>query len=156
LLSYTQKNLFDPLGITPEVWAQDLNGYYLGDGELRLRPQDLAKFGLLILRGGKWDGKSVVSTEWVRNATAIQVPEARGPHTSYGFQFWVINVGGHRVIKAAGYGGQRCWIIPSLDMVVVITSEPLTPDNDPDAILGQWIIPSVERSEDEKVKVFDK
>jgi CubicO group peptidase (beta-lactamase class C family) len=54
-----------------------------------------------------------------------------------------MNVGGYRVIRAAGYGGQRCWIIPSLDLVAVITSEPIQPDNNPEAILGQWIIPSI-------------
>ncbi len=137
------------MGITPEFWAQDLQGYYLGDGELRLRPQDLAKFGLLILRGGGWEGKSIVSTEWIRKATSIHVPIARGPHTSYGFQFWILNVQGHRVIEAHGYGGQRCVIIPSLDLVCVITAEPVTPEVLPDAFIGQWIIPAVEGKKNE-------
>ena len=144
LLSYAQKNLFDPLGIAPEVWAQDLNGYYLGDSELRLRPQDFAKFGLLILRGGEWEGKTIVSEEWIRRATDIQIPIAHGPHSAYGYQFWVFNVKGHRVSHARGYAGQKCVIIPSLDIVCVMTSESVLPEIDPGFIIGQWIIPSVE------------
>lgn len=148
LLTFSKEHLFDPLEIEPEFWMTDLNGYYTGDSELRLTSRDFAKFGLLILRGGKWQEKQLVSKEWLQKATSPIVPVANGPQSAYGYQFWIQNIRGHRAIVAKGYGGQRCWIVPSLDLVCVVTSEPITPDNDPDVIIGEWIIPAVENFND--------
>lgn len=143
LFSFADKNLFQPLGIEPESWAKDLNGYYLGDSELRLKPKDLAKIGLLILKQGKWEGESIVSKEWIDKLTSVHIKEAGGPQIAYGYQTWIRNIGGNKVILLLGHGGQFCAVVPTLNLVCVITSEPLSPEIDADLILGEYIIPSV-------------
>lgn len=142
LLGYADEYLFGPLGIEPESWVRDPQGYYWGMSGLRLRPRDTAKLGLLVLRGGVWDGQQIVSTAWLREATAIHTQDS--PQEAYGYQWPLYNIRGHHMIMARGFGGQQLAMIPSLDLVVVITSETLIPDNDPETIIGQWIVPAVE------------
>jgi CubicO group peptidase (beta-lactamase class C family) len=109
--------LFEPLGITDVEW------YRLGRlnlpsaaGGLRLRPRDLAKIGQLILQHGSWNGKQVVPASWIAAATAPQLTV--GPY-SYGYQFWLGRSGTVPWVAAMGLGGQRLFIIPALDLVVV-------------------------------------
>lgn len=141
LLSFADEYLFDPLGIEPETWVRDPQGYFWGFSGLRLRARDISKLGLLMLRGGEWDGLQIVSTEWLREATAIYAQDS--PHERFGYQWRLFNIRGHRTILAFGYGGQRVAIIPSLDLVVVITSETQRPEDQPETIIGHWIVPAV-------------
>jgi hypothetical protein len=85
-------------------------------GGLRLRPRDLAKIGQLILQHGAWNGKRLVSASWIETATMPQI-HAFGP--SYGYQFWVGRSGAVHWVAAMGLGGQRLFIVPDLDLVVV-------------------------------------
>jgi CubicO group peptidase (beta-lactamase class C family) len=98
---------------------------YMGGG-LRLRPRDELKLGELYLSGGMWNGRRVVSQDWVQQSTTAY--SAFGPQTNYdapheyGFA-WHINhlhVGDRvfRVYSAGGNGGQIIMVIPELDMVV--------------------------------------
>ena len=117
-----QEVLFDPLGIVQSEWIHFDNGDTMAGGGLRLRPRDLAKIGQLVLAHGAWHGKQVVSAEWIAASTA--------PHLNtetmyfYGYQWWLGRslAGGRQVdwIAARGYGGQRLFIVPSQDIVVVV------------------------------------
>jgi CubicO group peptidase (beta-lactamase class C family) len=93
-------------------------------GGLQLRSVDLAKLGQLYLNGGRWEGKQVISPEWVRRSIA--------PHASaresieYGYLWWLqkFNVDG-RVVPTygmAGSGGNKVFVLPEQDAVVVITT----------------------------------
>ena len=87
---------------------------------LRLRPRDMAKLGQLYLDNGKWQGRQVVSTAWLQESAKPRLS------SSYGYQWWTgLSVVGEKVverIEARGWGGQRIFIVPSSDLVVVVTA----------------------------------
>jgi CubicO group peptidase (beta-lactamase class C family) len=118
-----QELLFDPLGISDVAWVR-----YTGNGEpvaasgLAMRPRDLAKLGQLVLNRGMWAGRQVVSAAWI---DASITPQIQGSQLYfYGYQWWLgrslVNL--HQIDWAVGYGlgGQRLYIVPQLDMVVLV------------------------------------
>jgi hypothetical protein len=76
---------------------------------MKMTPHDMAKLGYLFLKDGQWDGRQIVSAEWVEAAT-------RG--NSYGYLWWLKPSGTY---YACGVGGQEIWVLPNRDMVVVMT-----------------------------------
>jgi CubicO group peptidase (beta-lactamase class C family) len=114
--------LLDPLGITDTEWIHFDNGDPMAGGGLRLRARDLAKIGQLVLTHGAWNGKQVVSADWIAQSTAPRL-NAYSMYF-YGYQWWLGRslVDGRQVdwIAGRGYGGQRLFIIPSLDIVMVV------------------------------------
>ena len=114
-------DLFTPLGIADVEWAHLPSGQVSPYG-LRMRPRDLVKLGQLVLNHGAWNGAQVVPADWIATATA---PQINGPGAYfYGFQFWLGRslVRGREIDWAAGwgYGGQRLFIVPSLDLVALV------------------------------------
>ena len=93
----------------------------------RLSARDLARFGLLYLRGGRWGENQVLPESWVRESTRAHSTTGRSGTTSgYGYMWWVTTrsgVRGRRIpigtFTAIGHGGQRLAIIPSIDTVLV-------------------------------------
>jgi len=83
-------------------------------------PRELAKFGLLYLRNGRWNGRQLVPAAWVEASMANKV-DAGAPY-SYGYDFWLRDIAGHHVAMAWGFGGQMIYIIKDLDLVVVMTT----------------------------------
>ena len=117
-----QSLLFDPLGITSAEWARYANGDPIAASGLRMRPRDLVKIGELVLRHGVWQGKQIVPAAWIAEATT---PQIQGSMLYfYGYQFWL----GRSLVQkrevdwvlGLGYGGQRLFIVPDLDLVVLI------------------------------------
>ncbi len=72
-LDFARKYLFEPLGIREVKWLADPQGVTRGWAELKLSPRDAAKIGYLFLNKGQWEGKQVVSREWVEQATQRQI-----------------------------------------------------------------------------------
>ena len=126
----------------PVGWPRAPQGYHVGSTFLRLPARDLAKFGYLYLNGGRWDGTQVVPAEYVAASTRPQSDPTMGPGR-YGYQWWVTNETGHDSFRAMGYGGQLIQVIPELDLVVVITSEPDQAHSDPANLIGTTIVPAV-------------
>src|SRR5262245_33017257 len=96
---------------------------------LRLRPRDMAKIGELVLRKGMWNGRRVVSEAWIEESTqARPTNESFGMSWNplYGYQWWMGKsaVGDHAIswIAGIGLGGQRIYIAPAYDLIVVITA----------------------------------
>jgi CubicO group peptidase (beta-lactamase class C family) len=125
LRAYLMPRLFEPLGIAEPRWETDPRGRRTGGFGLSLTTEDIAKFGLLCLQDGAWEGRQLLPTGWVAQATAKQVDTDRfapGTHpewlSGYGFQFWRNSVGGYR---ADGAHGQYCVVLPEHDLVVVLT-----------------------------------
>ncbi|MBN2416009.1 serine hydrolase [bacterium] len=132
LMSFGKEHLFGPLGIEPGYWQADWEGNCLGFSDLHLSVQDLARFGLLYLNNGVYNGAQIVPAEWVkesltiysRNAWPFRVGKNWGDN-AYGFQWWSIKAGHYRYSLAWGHGGQQIALIPELNMAIVLTVDPL-------------------------------
>jgi CubicO group peptidase (beta-lactamase class C family) len=123
LVEFANEVLFGPLGITKFEWTKmPANGELAAASGLRLRPRDMAKIGEIVLRKGIWNGHRVVSGSWVEQSIRAG-PDER---TLYGYQWWIGSaaVGDQATswIAGIGLGGQRIYIIPAYDLVVVITA----------------------------------
>jgi CubicO group peptidase (beta-lactamase class C family) len=100
--------------------VESVSGGTRWGGGLWMNSLDLARFGLLILNGGSWKGKQLVSRQWMRDATT---PSAHGP--DYGYLWW-LNTRGKQwphgpqsSFAAIGNGGNIIWIDPDHDVVLV-------------------------------------
>jgi CubicO group peptidase (beta-lactamase class C family) len=125
---FAAESLFGPLGITAFEWQMMPNQVVFASGDLRLRPRDMAKIGLLFLQSGTWAGDTVVSEGWIQVATGRHVVTT-GPHAwadgyGYGWWHWDLSSGGenHPAYLASGWGGQWIVVIPRHNLVFVSTA----------------------------------
>ena len=122
---YAEEKLFGPIGIDEYYWKITPDGEVDSEGGLYLSTHDLARIGYLMLRGGEWDGRQVVSEEWVRASTAPVIddlaPDNDSANGGYGYQWWVpIHENGEpKVFAGNGYGGQFIHVAPEYDMIAV-------------------------------------
>jgi len=136
LKSFAEEYLFQPIGVEAGEWGTDAEGHNNGCGDLHFSARDAAKFGLLYLNDGVYEGKQVVATDWVHdslqryskniNATG-GFPANWGLSISdigYGYQWWSAKAGDHHLDFAWGHGGQFIVLVDELDMVIVLTSYP--------------------------------
>ena len=135
-LKFAKDNLFEPLGISEVKWEPNPHGIDVGFGRMWLKPHDMARFGWLFLKTGKWNGKTIVSEEWVEAATRGYVDATL--YDQYGYQWWIDSEGYY---AAVGWAGQRIFVIPKYDMVVVFTSYQSFAK--PDRLMKNYIIKSV-------------
>ncbi len=117
---FAERHLFAPLGISEYSWLKYPNGVVQTGGGLSLRPRDMAKIGCLVLQGGRWRGKQIVSERWLEESLKQHAPDA-----AYGYQWWLgqLQAGEHKVTTggAQGRGGQFILVMPSVQMVAVFT-----------------------------------
>lgn len=122
-LDYLRPRLFEPLGIANPVWDTNFEGVSLGGYGLRVRTEDIAKFGQLYLQEGKWNGKQLLPASWIEQASARQVSNGSNPKSDwnqgYGFQFWRSR---NNAYRGDGAFGQYCVVMPDQDAVIAITS----------------------------------
>jgi len=133
---FIHENLLAPMGVVAEHWGSDPQGYFSGGYNFYVTPRELAKFGLLYLHEGRWNGRQLVPSAWVRASMTNQV--AAGAPYSYGYDFWLRDIAGHHAAMAWGSGGQMIYIVKDLDLVVVMTTN--TRDFDQDSFDGLSII----------------
>jgi CubicO group peptidase (beta-lactamase class C family) len=123
VLEYLRPRLFDPLGFKDPQWLTSPQGITLGAYGLSIRTEEIARFGELYLRKGMWNGKQLLPSAWVEQATSMQTANGSAPTSDwdqgYGFQFWRSR---HNSFRGDGAFGQYCMVIPELDAVVAITS----------------------------------
>ena len=117
---YAQRRLFDPLGIAKPRWERSPQREAIGGFGLELTPRDLAKFGLLYLREGEWDGKRLLPRAYVEASTTYQAEGDTTGYAAYGFQWWVIDFPGYQAYFGLGFGSQYVYVVPALDLVVVV------------------------------------
>jgi CubicO group peptidase (beta-lactamase class C family) len=129
LPDFAREALFQPLGITDWEWkTYPKNGKISAAAGLRLRPRDAAKIGQLVLDRGIWNGRQLVPATWIAQSIAprFQAIGYFGGLFFYGYQWWLGRTlsDGREItwIAAMGLGGQRIFIVPELDLVVMITS----------------------------------
>lgn len=144
---FAREALFKPLGISSHEWEHLPNGDPAGGFGLSLRPRDLAKIGQVMLEKGVWKGKRIVSAAWIAEMTK---PYFAIENRTYGYQNWQdqAQIGGKTVEWSAayGFGGQRIFVVPSADLVVVITTGNYRSDPQetvPQELLTRFILPAV-------------
>jgi CubicO group peptidase (beta-lactamase class C family) len=120
--TYAEQYLFGPLGIDEYHWKKTPQGYPDTEGGLYLRAEDLAKIGLLYLRGGEWDGQRILPDGWTDQATARRVEDVNPAGWGYGLQWWRLDRGDTVIWAGLGFGGQFLLVLPQHDVVGVINS----------------------------------
>jgi len=152
LNDFAREVLFEPLGITDGRWENYQNDKVAAAAGLRLRPRDAAKIGQLVLNHGAWGGRQIVPAAWIAESVAprFQAIGYFGGLAFYGYQWWLGRTlsRGEEIkwIAAMGLGGQRIFIVPDLDLVVMTTSGLYTSPRQGNGaldILYSSIIPSI-------------
>lgn len=145
---FAKRYLFDPLGISDYEWRDLTGGLIDFPGGLSMRPRDMAKIGQLYLNGGRWNGEVIVSKDWVAESTREHIINVDSPN--YGFQWWCGKYYYHDqsvyLYVASGHGGQKIFVVPDFNLVVVITHQ----DSDDSAgemhniaIMSRYILPAL-------------
>jgi CubicO group peptidase (beta-lactamase class C family) len=123
---YMRERVFQPIGIENFGWDRQGGAGHIGPhtnahSGLRLSARDFARLGYLMAHQGAWNGKQIVPKSWIDLATR----SSQDLNPNYGYTFWV-NTSGARWPSAPkdtfafmGYASNRCYIVPSLDLVVV-------------------------------------
>lgn len=126
---FANQYLFEPLNITKFAWGHwNKKGKVpKSDAGLFLRPRDMAKLGQLFVNKGTWNGRRIVSAQWIEEATRTHSdPNRPEMVTGYGYQWWLyefpVNEKPVKAYAAHGYGGQRIFVFPTLDLVVAFTA----------------------------------
>jgi CubicO group peptidase (beta-lactamase class C family) len=114
MLAFMQRELFEPLGMESPQPVFDEAGHFIGSSHCACSARDFARFGLLYLRDGVWDGRRILPEGWVDYS---RTPSAQSEGL-YGAHFWTIP-GSLGSFYCGGAWGQRILIVPKLDLVVV-------------------------------------
>lgn len=123
LEKYLAQRLFQPLDIKGYDWETSPQGLNTAGYGLRIKTEDIAKFGQLYLQKGKWNGKEILTESWVNDATSYQTKSQEGNGDwaqGYGYQFWRCKPDFYR---GDGAFGQFCIVMPEQDSVLAVTSE---------------------------------
>jgi len=140
LKSYGQEHLFSPINAEVGDWTADADNYNWGCTEIYVTARDMAKFGLLYLNHGEYEGSRVLSAAWVKESLqtysegmydnewrheASNYPGHYFRDIGYGYQWWSARVGDHHFNFAWGHGGNLIILLYELDMIVVTAANPL-------------------------------
>jgi len=141
-LEFAREHLFGPLGISDIAWPSSPQGNNHGWGDMYLTPRDMAKLGYLYLHKGLWDGQQVLSPARVTAATSFQT-NTHVSFADYGYLWWLTPSGEY--YYADGRDGQRIFVFPDKDMVVVTTGGGGRDQYGVlETLLTSYIIPAVE------------
>jgi len=151
LREYASANLFGPLGIARSdwTWNYDLTNADNEYSQIRLRPRDMLKIGILFAEGGRWHGRQVISESWVRTSLA---EHSHVDNVSYGYFWWrpwmsvATSTGSQHVdvVAAQGNGGQKIYLVPQYDLVAVFTGGGYNAESTPpNSIMAEIILPEL-------------
>jgi CubicO group peptidase (beta-lactamase class C family) len=140
VIDYLKPRLFGPLDVSGMTWETCPLGINCGGWGLSVTTGTLAKFGQLYLQKGAWNGKQILPTQWVEEATTFKIQQQPAPgvadpdpaaaleklkqtsdwYQGYCYQFWRCR---HKAFRGDGAFGQYCIVMPDEDVVIAITSE---------------------------------
>jgi CubicO group peptidase (beta-lactamase class C family) len=121
---YASRHLAQPLGISLPQWQRDPQGVYFGGNDMYLTPRAMVAFGNLYLRHGRSaDGRQIVPAAWVDSSWVVRT-RSGWSGMEYGYGWWARPMAGHDVRIAWGYGGQFIFVVPTLELTIVATSDP--------------------------------
>jgi hypothetical protein len=145
---FAEQYLFKPLGIANYQWNEHPDGTIYTHGDLFLKPRDMAKIGYIMLNQGKWENKQIVSNAWIQESTREHIDTFWG--YGYGYQWrcgkTLICDQEIEAFWASGTGGQKIYVFPKLDLVVVFTSklfDNIYGHDRNESVLANFIIPAV-------------
>lgn len=143
---YARGGLFRKLGIADFSWRSDPQGNTVGESALRLRPLDMAKLGLLYLRGGRWEDQQVLPPGWTEALFAPGIVNGGNPLTTpptYRGLWWTDATVPYA--SAIGRHGQHIIVLPKQDLLLVVTSK--TADSShgstPPEMVNRYLLPAV-------------
>jgi len=150
VFDYLKPRLFDPLGISGIDWETSPQNVNSGGWGLRLKTEDMAKFGELFLQKGIWNGKQILPAAWVEEASTMKImQEPNAPQIKkdtndwvqgYCYQMWRCR---HNAFRADGAFGQYIIVMPEKDAVVAITSETADMQTELD-LVWKYILPAIQ------------
>ena len=142
---YGEKYLFMPLGMD-HYWKRSPMGVVDTEGGLFLRTTDLAKIGYLYLHDGMWEGKQIVSKDWVKQSLAPFIEAEEG--FKYGYKWWLLPRTDRQgyVWMARGFGGQRLMVFPEENLIAVFTGWEILKEEAGDRQLVNRILPAVRKA----------
>jgi CubicO group peptidase (beta-lactamase class C family) len=114
---FLRDRVFAPIGMTSATPRLDAAGTFIGSSFVYATARDFARFGYLYLRGGEWDGRRLLSTEWVRGAADMHAVDPEIGH-GYGRHWWLWKTRPD-ALAALGYEGQRTIVDTTRDLAVV-------------------------------------
>ena len=112
-----RQRLFEPLGMASPVPKFDAAGTFIGSSFCFATARDFARFGLLYLRGGRWEDRQLLPADWIDYART-PTPQPAVREGDYGAHWW-LNIAGPGSFSANGYEGQYTVLVPDLDLIVV-------------------------------------
>lgn len=130
--NFARPSLFEPLGIRDAVWPSDPQGVSHGWGDLHLHPRDMAKIGYFWLNRGVWNGRRLISADWVDQLTRVRA--TAGSENEYEYGLWIRSGAG--LYEAVGRGGQRISVVSSKNIIVVFTGGGFEPGEVGKFLLG--------------------
>jgi hypothetical protein len=139
---YGAKYLFSPLGMN-YYWKRTYLGVVDTEGGLFLNHSDLAKIGYLYLHDGMWDGKQIVSQDWVKQSLTPFIDAEGG--FKYGFKWWLLPRTDRQgfIWMARGFGGQQLMVLPESNLIAVFTGWEIVKDEAPAVELVKRILPAI-------------
>jgi CubicO group peptidase (beta-lactamase class C family) len=150
LEKYADERLFKPLNITSYQWQYTPQKVVNTAGSLQMTSLDYAKYAQLYKNNGVWNGKQILSPEWVQKTLSKQIQIPGKVDQFYGYLFWnktfVYNGKKHEAFYCAGNGGNEFIIFKDLPLVIIITSKAYNkPYGHPQAekIVLDYILPSI-------------
>ena len=138
VLDYLKEKLFVPMGISVVNWEESPEGVNTGGWGLHIQSESLAKIGQLWLNGGVWDGKQLISKEWI---TQMSTRQADGGDYGYGYQTWMCAYPG--AVRADGALGQYVIVVPEKDVVIVLTEASFTNGKPQRNLIWNKFLPSL-------------
>jgi CubicO group peptidase (beta-lactamase class C family) len=150
VFDYLMPRIFQPLTIRGIDWDLNPQGINLGMIGLRLRTEDLAKFGQLLLQNGVWNGKQLIPKEWIKEATSFKIESNdgganRAPKNlndwaqGYCYQMWR---GRNNSVRLDGMGGQFVVLFPDKDAVVIMTANARSTQDELN-LMHNYLIPAI-------------
>ncbi|MDP8205372.1 MAG: serine hydrolase [Candidatus Electryonea clarkiae] len=162
---FTGKYLFEPLQIDSSTWRQFENGVIEAGGGIKITSRDMLKIGVTFLNKGVWNGKRIISEQWVEKSATpfpennrINLPEVDSGLNGYSYSWWTdrFSISGTWLTRlfsnpdekinmfwAGGWGGQEIMVFPGLNTVVVFTGGNYVSKRPPFRILKKYVIPAI-------------
>ena len=113
--TYIEENIFKPLEIRDFSYVRSPEGFFYGASKMELSVESLSKIGLVLYNGGEYDGKRIVSENYVKRATAVQQMNREG---GYGYFIWKYRDG----FSINGKWGQKCYVLPNDELMITYLS----------------------------------
>ncbi len=117
MFDFLKERLFNPMGIRKVFWETSPKGLTKGGWGMFLTEEDAAKLGYLYMQSGVWNGRQLISRDWVREAVSPQIQTGQDANPEYGYHLWMDCRPGSFCYN--GMLGQNVHCYPDIDMVII-------------------------------------